>query len=383
MLNNTLGDVDAIWTTTRICGYDCPCCCVNAQHVSRRGESIAIKCPASGHVETIGFKHNAGSAFAQAARHLQVTGRELDWAGRIRILDHLHGYRAKLDITGGDCLLDPSTLDLVREASRRLGKSHVTLTATGMGCCDPGELAAHVEEVNITIDHSLSVEAKDARPVGYSKTNIRWARECVRAGLRVRAECPLTTANCDEESIEEIYREIHAVGIQTFMLMRLFTVGRGMRQPNSVPSPSQYRTAIASARRLEKKLSGPRVTVQCALRSLEHPDASKNHCDAVSKSFGIMADGTLLASPWALDVYGSPLGEEWVLGNLASTPLSEILASGKAKAFLARCNENRNHCKICAFQNSNLALREDRIFDRTDDVAAEAGAYKVGGGTAA
>ena len=373
MQTGIINDVDVIWTTTRICGYDCQCCCVNAQHVRRHGDSIAIRCPASGEVETIGFRRDAGSAFAQAAQHLQATGRELDWAGRMRVFDNLSGYRAKLDITGGDCLLDPRTLALVREASRRLGKSQVTLTATGMGRCDPADLRDHVGEINITIDHPQSVASMDDRPAGYSKANIHWAGECVRAGLRVRAECPLTTANCDEKTIEQIYQDIRDAGVQTFLLMRLFTVGRGTRLPHSVPSPDQYKAAITTARHLERELHGPRVKVQCALRSLEHPYALANHCDAVTKSFGLMADGTLLASPWALDVYGSPLGDEWVLGNLASTPLAEILRASQAQSFLARCGENHHHCKLCAYQNSQQVLAADRLFDNTDQVALEAG----------
>jgi MoaA/NifB/PqqE/SkfB family radical SAM enzyme len=242
-----------------------------------------------------------------------------------------------------------------------------------MGRCAPADLRDHVGEINITIDHPQSTTLTDNRPAGYATTNIHWAGECVRAGLRVRAECPLTTTNCDENTIEQIYREISDAGIQTFLMMRLFTVGRGTRLPGSVPSPDQYKAAIRTARHLEQALHGPQVKVQCALRSLERPDAPTNHCDAVTKSFGLMADGTLLASPWALDVYGSPLSDEWVLGNLALTPLSEILEAGKSQAFLARCGENHNHCKICAFQNSRKVLHTDRIFDKTDQLGPIAG----------
>jgi hypothetical protein len=84
------------------------------------------------------------------------------------------------------------------------------------------------------------------------------------------------------------------------------------------------------------------------------------------ESFGLMANGTLLSSPWAVNGIGQPLHEAWVLGNLAETNLRDILNSPKAKEYQRRLDENFGHCKIFAFLNSKLDRPLDRIFDKTD-----------------
>ena len=96
----------------------------------------------------------------------------------------------------------------------------------------------------------------------------------------------------------------------------------------------------------------------------KHP--GENPCDLVSNSFGITPNGTLLASPWAYNASGKPLGEEWVLGNLSNQTLSEIFDSQKYKIMLSKVNENVGHCRIFSFFNSQKSLPIERIFDSAD-----------------
>jgi hypothetical protein len=85
-----------------------------------------------------------------------------------------------------------------------------------------------------------------------------------------------------------------------------------------------------------------------------------------------MPDGTLLASAWAYDHRGHPLGDEWVLGNLSQQPLSEILQGDRAKKYSQRLDVNFGHCKIFAWRSSSLQDPFDRIFDSTDPLLTQA-----------
>jgi hypothetical protein len=148
--------------------------------------------------------------------------------------------------------------------------------------------------------------------------------------------------------------------------MRLFAVGRGIFDPALVPSPDQYRKAINVLREMETQYRLPVLRLQCALKHFDGLANDENPCDLVRESFGLMADGTLLASPWAVGGEGGPLDETFVLGNLARTPLREILDSTRVREYENRQDENFGHCKIQAFLASKKKNSFDRIFDRTD-----------------
>jgi hypothetical protein len=86
---------------------------------------------------------------------------------------------------------------------------------------------------------------------------------------------------------------------------------------------------------------------------------------------GLMADGTLLASPWAIKANGQPLDHAWVLGNLSTATMKNILSTPKAQQLIQRANDNFGHCKIFAALNSDRPSAFDRIFDKTDPLYGE------------
>jgi hypothetical protein len=92
---------------------------------------------------------------------------------------------------------------------------------------------------------------------------------------------------------------------------------------------------------LENKYKYPKIKLQCALKYLDTRKVlTKNPCDMVTESFGLMPDGTLLASPWAIGHKGQPVSPELVLGNLAQTTMADILNSEKVQKFSKRADEN-------------------------------------------
>ncbi|MGA7452948.1 MAG: SPASM domain-containing protein [Rhodoplanes sp.] len=156
------------------------------------------------------------------------------------------------------------------------------------------------------------------------------------------------------------------------LLMRLFPVGRGGQLAHDILDADQYRAAISCLRRLERKYGRPALSLQCALRHLETRGSAPGHgegsnpCDLVTESFGLAPDGRLLSSPWAINGKGQPMHEFFVLGNLANTPLSDILASRRVIDIRSRADDNFGHCKIFAFLNSNKPNPIDRLTDATD-----------------
>lgn len=361
--------VDIIWNTTRVCPWDCDICCVDAIEVTRQQEFIQIKSRALKDVENLERRDTKRSIFDEAAAKLQAHGLELDLEGKMRVLDNIAGFDVKLDISGGDPLVISDNFILLQEASRRLGRKQITLTTTGTGLLagrhDVQTIANLIGEMNFTYD-SVLVKGNKTRPDGYAGGNLRIAEQFVRAGVLTRAECPLTMENIDVEKLRRLYVNLHHAGIHKLLLMRLFAVGRGIFDSAMVPSPDQYRKAINVLREMETQYGLPVLRLQCALKHFDGLANEENPCDLVRESFGLMADGTLLASPWAVGGEGGPLDETFVLGNLARTPLREILDSTRVREYENRQDENFGHCKIQAFLASKKKNSFDRIFDRTD-----------------
>ncbi|MGW5237508.1 hypothetical protein ACWEOW_01090 [Monashia sp. NPDC004114] len=357
---------DIIWNVTAICGWNCATCCVAATHVKQKNGAVLISSPELDRYEVIQDDGEGGNPFDRALRYRQRRGMELTLAEKLVILDHLAGHNVRLDVSGGDVLSPRENYVLLQEAARRFGKNAITLTATGAGLAhyDIPALAEMISELNFTFDGEPD-ETDPLRPSTYARTNLQRARKFAAAGVATRAECPLSAQNLEPEALARLYTQLHEARVDKLLLMRLFPVGRGAMVPDAIPTNDQYRRAIATLRALEERYEFPKVKLQCALRLMEGPTAV-NPCDAVTESFGLTWDGILLGSPWAINKSGKPADPAWVLGNLRTTSLTEILSSEKVQSMQARAAENHGHCKIFSWLNGESVHSEDRIFERAD-----------------
>lgn len=364
--------IDLIWNHTHICGFNCATCCVAAKHVTNR----RISSPDLSTYLPMDMRPGE-DRYAAAQRILQENGEELRLEDKLKVLDHLAGFQTRVDISGGDALITPDGLPLLEACSRKLGKDNVTLTITGMHAKDEDlqRIAGWIAEFNFTFN-AASREDAAVCPKGYAEVNLTLAEKMVALGVPARAECPLTRWSVQPEHLERLYERLAGMGAHTLLVMRQFTSGRGRLSPDEIPSREDYIQAIATLRELEARGNGPRVKLQCALKHLEvvaglAAASEENPCDLGTASYGLMPDGTLLASPWAINEHGRPASDIWVLGNLATTPLATLLASDKAQAFIRRADENKGQCKIFAALNSKRLDAMDRVFDTSDPLYSD------------
>lgn len=360
--------VDLIWNMTLVCPYDCAVCCVDAVHVRRHSKLIELRSQAGS--RSIERDPSAGSIYEQAGRFRQQQGLELGIDGKLRVLDHLAGFSPRLDFSGGDVLVLKENLEVIREAAERFGRDAVTITATGAGVRKTvvEALPKILGHFNFTFDSAGP--ACGSRPQGYALGNLKAGRLLASAGVAVRAELPLTRSNANPEELGRIYETLRQHGVGRILLMRLFPVGRGTDHQDQIPSRGEYLAAIELLRKLERKHGYPEVRLQCALRHLEPADGASNPCNAVTESFGIMPDGTLLRSAWAIDRRGKPLDPSWVLGNVADTSLDSILDSPRVREMRERADENHGHCKLFAYLNGRSADPEERFYEPADPLYA-------------
>lgn len=361
--------IDLIWNLTRLCPWDCAVCCVDAVHVAKSAERrVTLRTEAL--TSQVTLPAGGVNAFEIAAAHYRSLGAEMSLVEKLRVLDHLDGFNVKLDISGGDPLTLAENWTVLEAAAARFGRDHVTVTATGRGVAtrDIQRLARNIGEFNFSYDLATIPQASD-RPAGYSTSNLALACKLLAEGVRVRAELPLRKSHCSREFLRAIYVTLTNAGVQRLLVMRLFPVGRGTLHADAIPSRSEYVEAIAMLRALEHEFRGPAVSLQCALRSLDRAPttaAARNPCDLLAHSLGLMADGTLLLSPWAIGSFGEPLSAAWVIGNLAATPLKALLDQPTMDTLRQNLDANSGHCKIFAYIHSGEASDRARLLDRSD-----------------
>jgi hypothetical protein len=366
---------DLIWNTTLVCPWDCGICCVDAVHVVGDGGNVKLRSQGLQRTEVIEAA-GGGTKYDMALRHLQAEGRELTWEKKLALLENIKGESVRLDISGGDALVVREGRDLLREVSRRLGSHNVTLTVTGAGLRKQ-DIAMAVEaigEFNFTYDPGTA-DTTQLRPAGYATSNLQLAKHMAKLGVPVRAEMPLTRFAISKQTLEKAYMQLADAGVQHLLLMRLFAVGRGLVNEHAIPTRREYLEAIDILQNCAARMKGPKVKLQCALRHIA-ADAGfaavgKNPCDLVTESFGLMADGTLLASPWAIGPTGAPLDPSFVLGNLAESQFAQLRAGAVAKELARRANDNFGHCKIFAWQHSQHADPVARMTDKADPLFAD------------
>ncbi|WP_157376658.1 hypothetical protein [Burkholderia ubonensis] len=375
--------LDIIWNHTAVCTQDCADCCVDAVHAYAKGTNAVVRSVGLMRVDIVPMRPDEGK-YAAAQRHQQTLGRELSFEQKMMVLRNLDGFDVRLDISGGDALVTPDGIRLLRACSERAGRENVTLTVTGAGLrpSDIDEVTSLISELNFTFN---AAEPEDAvsRPRMYAAFNLKMAARVVAHGLSVRAECPLLKGNCDPDHLRRLYLQLRCNNVPKLLVMRQFAVGRGQNSPQLVPSRDEYISAIRCLFELEARYGGPKVKLQCALRHMAAiegliPDPGVNPCDAVRESYGLMPDGTLLASPWAIGPTGQPLDPSWVIGNLAESTLAQLLRSRRAQAMMFRADENFGHCKIFAFQHSIRPDSSERMFDKVDPLANKIASSGVG-----
>lgn len=369
--------IDIIYNMTAVCPHDCASCCVDAVHVTRRGSFIVLRREGLETEERLPIKDRSANVYDAASTHLQSLGLELTLQQKIAAIDNINVGNARLDISGGDALTVSENMQVLRHASAKLGRHNITLTATGVGLGQVSidEVSGLIGEFNFTFDSASQADIAH-RPKQYASPNLRVARRFSSKGCVTRAEFPISRSTGSVDHLRRLYKSLHEANVDKLLLMRLFPVGRGEQLAHDILDADQYKVAIACLRQLEREYGRPTLSLQCALRHLEGQDGAlpsserTNPCDLVTESFGLTPDGKLLSSPWAINAKGEPLHEFFVLGNLAATPLSDILSSKRVLAIRARADDNFGHCKIFAYLNSAKPSPLDRLTDATDPLYA-------------
>ena len=121
--------------------------------------------------------------------HHQGLGVELTLEQKLSTIDNIDVESTRLDISGGDALVVPENMEVLRYASGKLGRHNVTLTATGVGLgqVDIEEVCGLIGEFNFTFDSASAADIAH-RSERYASPNLKVARLFSSRGCATRAE---------------------------------------------------------------------------------------------------------------------------------------------------------------------------------------------------
>jgi MoaA/NifB/PqqE/SkfB family radical SAM enzyme len=314
-------NVQVIWNITKICGWDCEFCCVDATHVKRTNSNIIIRTHCLSKIHNLKFERSMDT-YELANKFLIKKGMELSLFEKLMVLNNID-LNSEIDFSGGDPLLLKDNLTIIEKASNKFGKEKISITATGIGFSriDPDLLINIVGNIDFTYD---SIDNKDVpfRPDSYNASNLKKVSLFKKRGFNITAQIPLSLENISPKAIENIYMNLHENGIDNILLMKIFPVGRGSNMKLPLPSINDYKIAIDTLKSLENIYKYPAVKIQTALQKLLDNN-SPFDLDFSSSHLVITQRGILSSSPWALNKFGEPL-PAYIIGDLKKESLSNL-----------------------------------------------------------
>ncbi|MDP1729433.1 MAG: radical SAM protein [archaeon] len=280
-----------IWNITNKCPYDCSFCCVNANSKQE----------------------------------------ELSLEAKLSIVDNLDLEDIKIDISGGEPLLNPENLEVLKKLSKKFDRSKLSITSTGKGLerVNLTELSNYVSELEFSYDFPR--EPAKERPRGYNEHNLRLAKEVAKQNMTTTAQTTLIKTNINQEIIKEIYLNLVYAKIDRLLLIKFSTSGRGESRKDLALTQEEVNKAIREYKRFEKEYKTPIIKISPSLRG--------NLIGKIFTSLNITSQGLILTNPWAYDLLGEPK-PNFILGDIKLEKLSKIAGRSTYQRFLTQLKRN-------------------------------------------
>lgn len=262
---------------------------------------------------------------------------ELSLEEKLQICRNIDLQNVKVDLSGGEVMLDKTHFKLIDELSKKLGKDSVGISTSGfrIDMETANYLSTRVSDVEMTMDAVPGVHYV-YREDEYHKTAEFAAKNLKAAGVYTGLQTVLTREHKEHPNILVGLRDFMVENkIDEWSLIRFFPSGRGEHFKNLAMSEAENFDLV---NRIKDLCEGTDINLD--IHYLLPGSPKDSQCRCVKKSIGILPDGNVTACFWGLDGSGSIKDSKFYLGNLLEQPLSEILNSENAVYW-------KNHCDGC------------------------------------
>jgi hypothetical protein len=194
-------------------------------------------------------------------------GEELNFEGKMKVLEILAERNFRIDFSGGDPLYYDDDFEIVRQAVTLLPPQNISVSMTGSGYIDDErtKILKSVDAIELTLDNVFEYR-NPFRPRGYNVSSATMLKKCVDVGINVRAVTTLHQYSIFCQNLEEVYGWLCDNGVQEWSVIKFCPVGRAMKFAQSMPSDNDYLEAVNTL----KKFNGyTKIVFQHSLEVLE------------------------------------------------------------------------------------------------------------------
>lgn len=264
-----------------------------------------------------------------------ANSREIKNINKYRILESLLTLGKDnicIDFSGGDPLVDTEDINLIKQASKIIGKENISISTTGLSLekFTNEEILELSQSYDLTYDFPIKYNDLDIRDKQYNCKNFEQGTRLKILNVSLNIFIPLQ--NMEEYLVDELVKDLVLLNPDTISIIRLMPVGALF---NKKLTPFDEVKAFF---RLKEKLTlnnyKGKIKATCSLRTLIEDEKG---CNMVSEKYGIDHLGNLYSCIWAADILNN--NNPFILGNLLNTDMNLL----KSNIF---SQLNKNKCAV-------------------------------------
>jgi len=246
-----------------------------------------------------------------------------------------------IDFSGGDPLTNRKDIDLIKKASKMIGKENIFISTTGVSLenLSDEEVLGLSQNYDLTYDFPIKYNNLDKRDKRYNYKNFEQAKRIKNLGAALNIFIPLQ--NLEEYLIDELVKDLIELNPKSISIIRLMPVGS-----LSINDLIKF-DEIKLYNKLKEKIISNNYKgdflATCSLRTVIN---DKKGCNMVNEKYGVDHLGNLYSCIWASDIVDN--NNPFKLGNLLENDLAELVTKktiplNKKECAVYKHIENKNN----------------------------------------
>ncbi len=250
-----------------------------------------------------------------------------------------------IDFAGGDPLYLPENIEIIKKASKILGRDNISISGTGLSLLKftDEELINLSSSYDLTYDFPKKYIEYDIRDKRYNLINYEQCKRLLNLDLQVDIYLPIR--NMPKEYFDELAKDLCDINPGSINFLKLMPLNEKYEEDVDSVNLSNY-----LANQLRKNGYTKKIGINCALK--EDYDC-KNNCNMLTeRKVGLDQYGNLYTCIWASDILIDREINPFYLGNLLDNTLDEILNNENTRNMYESLKNDRDKCYVLHYYNN-------------------------------
>ena len=251
-----------------------------------------------------------------------------------------------IDFSGGDPLFRKGNINIVKRASKILGKDNISISSTGLSISNLSdeELISLSSNYDMTYDFPKKYSNKDIRDERYNKINYEQCKRLIKLGLNVDIFIPIR--NIDFKYYDELAKDLCEINPKSISLLKCMPLNESFNTKDI----DSVKNANYLKNRLKEYGYTNKIIINCAL---SEDYKYKNKCNMLTeRKIGLDQFGDLYSCIWAADILTDKKKNPFYIGNVLEKSLIDLLNGRRIKSLLKKYN-NRDICHVLDYYYKN------------------------------